>query len=190
MGLNDYSLEDIMKYVEEHEEQIELPQKTNSSSNFDIEQIKFKLLTNFGTLSNRKASPNLCLVEWNGYRRLDLRAWKNDMTIPLKGITFDKGELERLIEFFSSYSFETPSNNLMREYIAGKAHAKFYDKLCELSVHDVNGITWKKEINIIDWGFGKKVDLRKWTVNYDRCSKGISIPFEEFKCLKEMVTKI
>lgn len=188
MSLSDFSLEDIKKYVEENESEIDEPQKKSSS--FDTDSLNFKILNDFGPLSDRRTAPHFTLVNWGGYKRYDLRAWKNDMTLPCKGTTFDQYEIEELIEFLNDYSFAEPSTTVIREFNGGQANAKFYGKLCELSVSEVKDVTWKKEINIIDWGYGKKVDFRKWTYDYSKCSKGLCVTFDELKTLKSILSSI
>lgn len=41
---------------------------------------------------------------------------------------------------------------------------------------------WRKEINIVSWNEGQpKVDIRDWSPDHERMSKGITLTKEEFK---------
>lgn len=41
---------------------------------------------------------------------------------------------------------------------------------------------WRKEINIVSWNEGQpKVDIRDWSPDHERMSKGITLTKDEFK---------
>lgn len=149
--------------------------------------IHFNIVQNFGKLSERKNAPVFARVDWNGYIKYDLRTWNDDMTAPFKGITFDDEEIEMLYDDLNQFDFGRISNSVKREFAGGKAKAKFYDRISQLSESRENDATWNKEVNIIDWGYGKKVDFRKWTEDYDKCGKGLCITFEEAEKLVEIL---
>ena len=46
-----------------------------------------------------------------------------------------------------------------------------------------------KEVNVVDWGYGKKIDFRKWANNYTKCGKGISITAAEFENMLAILNK-
>ena len=47
-----------------------------------------------------------------------------------------------------------------------------------------------KQVSIIDWGYGRKYDFRKWTEDYDKCSKGICLSQEEVDELISLLKSI
>ena len=65
----------------------------------------------------------------------------------------------------------------------GKTNAKIYCSVCKLSSATVRGVTWNKQVSIVDWGYGQKFDFRKWTDGYDKCSKGICLSKDEVEAL-------
>ncbi len=149
----------------------------------------FHIVTKYGYLSNIKNAPLLSMVRWNGYERLDLRRWKEDGT-PAKGITFSEDEVEILVSSLSALDTKIKYKNTQHEYRQGKAHAKILMNIATLSTTGYNGLIWKKQVNIVDWGYGQKVDIRKWTEDYDKCGKGICISFEETERLVEILKSI
>lgn len=156
--------------------------KTDSS-------VKFSILENYGKLSNRKGAPSFALVDWNGYKRYDLRGWNEDYTVPFKGISFTDEEFQTLADALANYSsrsYYTP------QYTSemGKTKAKIYHVVCELSSATTKGVTWKKQIAIVDWGYGQKYDFRKWTIEYDRCSKGICLNQSEIDQLLRIISDL
>ncbi len=47
---------------------------------------------------------------------------------------------------------------------------------------------WKKELNLITWGEAKaKYDLREWSPDHDRMSKGVTLSKEELTKLKALL---
>lgn len=65
-------------------------------------------------------------------------------------------------------------------YKVGSITAKIHETLLNLSTSIVQGVAWNKQVNIVDWGYGKVFDIRKWTDKYDRCSKGICLNAKDF----------
>ena len=165
MGKKDF-LEDSLESLslEDLERSLEDIDEGHKSS------VGFNIVEKYGVLSTYKNSPLLSRVRWHGYERIDLRRWINDET-PAKGITFTEEEVE------------------ICTYAKGKMRAKIIAHIATLSTSISNGETWNKEMNIIDWGYGTKIDFRKWTKDYIKCGKGICISFDEMKKLVELLNK-
>lgn len=72
-----------------------------------------------------------------------------------------------------------------REYSKGNVTAKIFDVVGVLSSSTIRGVKWCKQVSIVDWGHGPKYDFRKWTGDYDKCSKGICLSQEE---VDELIT--
>ena len=50
---------------------------------------------------------------------------------------------------------------------------------------------WKKELNLISWNEREaKYDIREWSSDHEKMGKGIILSKEEFKALKELLSKI
>ena len=180
--LSELTLEELDKYVEQHNEEFE---KSSKKRNSDFE---FSIVREFGELSEKKNAPIFALIDWSGYLRYDIRKWMDDKQKPGKGITFEKDELRAFIETISD--IDLTATEVRAEYFGGKAKATIYDSIYVFSEKVIKQQTWKKEINIIDWGFGKKIDIRKWTDDYATCSKGISLTVDEFLQFIELAKKL
>lgn len=50
---------------------------------------------------------------------------------------------------------------------------------------------WKKELNLISWNGKKaKYDLREWSPEHEKMSKGVTLTSDELKALKELLNSI
>lgn len=162
------------------------PRRNSASSDSSV---NFSIVKNYGRLSNRKNAAAFALVDWNGYNRYDLRSWSDDFSVPYKGITFTDEEIPELLTALSQYSASS-GGRPRYTYSAGKANATIYDCLCTLSSSTTRGVTWNKQVNIVAWGRGQKFDFRKWTADYSKCSKGISLSREEVSALCEILENL
>lgn len=47
---------------------------------------------------------------------------------------------------------------------------------------------WNKEVNLISWnGKSPKYDIREWSPDHSKMSKGITLTFEEYAALKKLL---
>ena len=140
--------------------------------------LQFSIIKNYGKLSKKKSAATFALVDWNGYKRYDLRSWSEDYSTPYKGISFTEEEISVLRDMLSCYTYRSYAKP---QYVCdmGKTKAKVFCNVCKLSSSTVRGVTWNKQVSIVDWGYGQKYDFRKWTESYDRCGKGICLSKDE-----------
>lgn len=193
--LSDVTLEDIMKEADAsliQEEQAQPSFKTESTTTNKKRSgktVAFNILQTYGTLSNRKNAVTLALVDWDGYTRYDLRGWSTDYSVPYKGISFTSEELSVLRDSLSNYVFHAYSQP---KYVCdmGKTTAKIYHVISQLSSSTLRGVTWNKQVSIVDWGYGQKFDFRKWTNDYDKCGKGICLTKDEVSTLVKLLMNI
>ena len=187
--LSDLSFEDVMEQYEAESKDIATSGKNLKS---DQKDIGFFVKKTYGVLSDRKMAPVFSLINWNGYDRYDLRTWRDNMSLPGKGITFTDEELENLSEALVRFDFASPGISEHPKYIyhGSKVTANIYDTICIMSEQTIKGITWKKAVTWVDWNHGIKVDLRKWTADYEKCSKGICISVEELKNLYSIIRSL
>lgn len=187
--LSDLSFEDVMEQSESESKDLTTSGKNSKSVKKDID---FLVKHTYGALSDRKMAPVFSLINWNGYDRYDLRTWRDNMSLPGKGITFTDEELENLSEALVRFDFAAPSISEHPKYIyhGSKVTANIYDTICLMSEQTIKGITWKKAVTWVDWNHGIKVDLRKWTADYEKCSKGICISVEELKNLYSIIRSL
>ena len=193
--LSDVTLEDIMKEADAsfiHEKHSPAQPNTVSTTTrkpHSGKTVTFNILKTYGTLSNRKNAVTFALVDWGGYTRYDLRGWSADYSIPYKGISFTSEELSVLRDSLSSYVFHAYSQP---KYVCdmGKTTAKIYHVISQLSSSTLRGVTWNKQVSIVDWGYGQKFDFRKWTNDYDKCGKGICLTKDEVSTLVKLLMNI
>lgn len=187
--LSELSFEDVMEQSEPESKDLATSGKILKSDQKDIE---FLVKKTYGALSDRKMAPVFSLINWNGYDRYDLRTWRDNMSLPGKGITFTDEELENLSAALMNFDFTPPSKNEHPKYTyhGSKVTAKIYDTICVISEQTVKGISWKKSVTWVDWNHGIKVDLRKWTTDYEKCSKGLCISVDELKNLYNIIRSL
>lgn len=169
-----------------HSSQSKAAPQSNGQSKGSVE---FKILHNYGKLSNRKSAASFMLVDWDGYKRYDLRGWNEDYSVPYKGLSFTDEEICLLKKALSTYS---PQRYSAPKAVVdmGKVKVKIYHTLCELSSSVISGVTWTKQVSIADWGYGQKFDFRRWTEKYEKCSKGICLTGDELKTLASILSDI
>lgn len=60
----------------------------------------------------------------------------------------------------------------------------------ELGVLSESKSGWKRELNLISWnGAEPKFDIRDWSPDHEKMSKGISLNAEEIEKLKKILEK-
>lgn len=51
--------------------------------------------------------------------------------------------------------------------------------------------SWSMELNKVSWnGREPKYDLRKWSADYSRMGKGVTLTDEEFEALREAINEL
>lgn len=169
------SCEEIERIIEEMmENSPKSPaEKKDSATRAKLEIIKVYVVLN----TTRKDKTVFSKVRWGKIERYDIRKWDLEMAIPFKGITFSKDELKKFINIQKPTHISIKPSHM---YESGKVKAYIYDTILTLSTFTFRKLTWSKQINMVDWGYGRKFDMRKWTDTYDKCSKGICLDSETF----------
>lgn len=58
----------------------------------------------------------------------------------------------------------------------------------ELGVLSETNSGWQKIIAIVKWGDGKpKFDIRSWSQDREKCSKGVTLTYEEAELLSDLL---
>jgi len=187
--LSNFSFEDVMEAVEKNPEIGRANQ--GISKHVNPMNISFSIENDYGKLSDSKYSPSFTMMTWGKYKRFDLRKWLDeDFTKPGKGITFTEEELELLGDVLDVSCFDE-DYDVLRTYQSGKAKAVFYKNLGVLQEQvQRDGKIWRKEVNLLDWGTGARIDIRKWNDDYTKCSKGIALQQKETVRLVEILKSI
>lgn len=64
-----------------------------------------------------------------------------------------------------------------------------FDIVEELGVLSESRSGWTKELNLISWnGADPKYDIRDWSPDHERMSKGITLSVDEFNALKKIIS--
>ena len=146
--------------------------------------MEFKVVKELGQLGSKKKPPFFKLVSWNGRgAKFDVRKWGEDGT-PFKGISFNVENGPKLLELINEALEDEKSDDVEEVYeMSGK----------EVLIHRIYGCfeegKFDKQLTYINWGTKPKYDLRGWTEEYDKCSKGITLDDEELKDLKDLLEK-
>lgn len=180
--LDDFSLDDLEKELDSENLG---KSHLQGGSGKEIYSVKHK----YGALSETKNAPLFTLTEWGGHLRYDLRKWTENGE-PGKGITLTKEELEKLYNALSRFDFDRQYHNAIRQRKIKNSTVTFYCLIAELSTSSAKNLIWQKEVNLIDWGIGTRVDFRKWTNDYLQPGKGIRISLNELKVLMRMISEI
>lgn len=64
-----------------------------------------------------------------------------------------------------------------------------YEMIRSIALLSESARGWRKEINIVNWNDrGPKLDIREWSPDYDRMSKGLTLSQEEALRLKDALS--
>jgi len=63
-----------------------------------------------------------------------------------------------------------------------------YEILKKVGVLSTSASGWAKELNLISWNDREpKYDLRDWSADHEKMSKGVTLSREELQALKELL---
>jgi hypothetical protein len=66
-----------------------------------------------------------------------------------------------------------------------------YEILEQIGVLSTSASGWAKELNLISWNDREpKYDLRDWSADHEKMSKGVTLSREELQALKELLDTI
>lgn len=66
-----------------------------------------------------------------------------------------------------------------------------YEIIEELGILTTSSSGWTKELNLISWnGRPPKYDIRDWSPDHEKMSKGLTLTEEDLKSLKELLEDI
>ena len=161
------------------------PEKKKKAKKTD--NLEFEIVEEFGQLSDSLNAPLFSYVDWGDCKRFDIRKWNKGRTVPYKGISLTKDEVEKLRSLPDPFPH---FSDVREEYSSISVTAKIYENIAVLSEKNNGKRIWKKEINWIDWGYGVKIDIRTWDSEYQKCGKGICLSQSEFVELLRLVKRM
>ncbi len=63
-----------------------------------------------------------------------------------------------------------------------------YEVIEKIGVLSENPKGWRKELNLISWnGRDPKFDIREWSPDHEKMSKGITLANEEVRAMKDLL---
>jgi hypothetical protein len=66
-----------------------------------------------------------------------------------------------------------------------------YEIIEQVGVLSTSALGWAKELNLISWNDREpKYDLRDWSSDHEKMSKGVTFSREELQALKELLDTI
>ena len=147
--LDDLSFADVQKMHDEDDIEV------GSSSDWHLEECFYEKAKGKNVLM-------FALVRFGKYERYDIRTWFDNASKPGKGLSMTEVEIIELKTALLDSQIDVEGAVERARYQGGKVSAIIYDRICLLSEYNVKNVGWNKEITIVDWGYGKKIDFRKW----------------------------
>lgn len=144
----------------------------------------------FCEISKSKVSLRFALVKFGNNVRYDIRNWYDNGEKPGKGLALTYEEITKLRDTVQNLDLNAIDFKKRGTYTGGKVSATIYDRICLCSEFLNKGVTWNKEVSIVDWGYGKKVDFRKWAADYSVCGKGVAVTFSEAEEIFDCINRI
>ena len=145
--------------------------------------VYFDILRSAAVIGPRKGGwqMELNIVSWNGGApRVDLREWSPNHEHMKRGVRLTETEAEAVKRILNS---RLPSES---EFPTERSEAPVesvlvsFSILMHLGVFNTSFNGWTKEINIISWnGEEPEVDIREWSPDHERMSKGIRLSRKE-----------
>lgn len=66
-----------------------------------------------------------------------------------------------------------------------------YEVIEKIGVLSENPKGWRKELNLISWnGRDPKFDIREWSPDHEKMSKGITLTNEEVRAMKDLLNDL
>ena len=167
--LDDLTFEDIQRANEE------LKISRTSDGNRDSVLVKHV----YNEFRRGENTLRFAYVAFGEYERYDIRLWYDQGSKPGKGFSMTYEELIRLRNDLYNFYFGKVKFEMRARYNGDKVSAILYDRISLISEFTLKGKGWNKEVSVIDFGYGKKIDFRKWANDYTVCGRGISVAFDE-----------
>ena len=184
--LDDLTLEDVENAYEE--KLINSGDKNIVSVvNQNNDLVYIQQLQLFCKFPKRSNTLKFSLVKFGNHERYDIRNWYDNGDKPGKGIVLTYEEIVKLRNSLRNFDFKTKFFKMCGSYTGNKVSAIIYDRICVLNEFSSKGVKWNKEVSVVDWGYGKKIDFRKWAADYSICGKGVAVSFAEAEEIFEII---
>ena len=144
--------------------------------------VYFQVMAHVAVLSTRETgwTKEVNIVAWNGNApKVDIREWDPEHERMTRGITLFHEDGKKLIEILRE---KLPSEDEFPTETSDGDGADVTFKVISVlgCMSEANGIDWKKEVTITSWNGGApKVDVRNWSPDHERMTRGISLTRDE-----------
>lgn len=167
-------------------------EKTHKNSNVKLpaNTKEVRIVKTFCEIPKGKNTLRFALVKFGKYERYDIRNWYENATKPGKGMSFTFEEIEIVRDSLRNFSSNTNGLTKRAECKNEKFNVLIYDRICLFSEYTIGGVEWNKELALVDFGYGKKFDFRKWSKDYTICGKGISVSFSDMEKIQSVLASI
>ncbi len=147
-----------------------------------------QIIQTFCEFPKKKVTLKFALVKFGGYESYyDIRKWYDNGEKPGKGLALTDEEFAKLRNSVQKLDLAAMEFKVHGSYMSDRVSATIYNRICICSEFSRKGVPWKKEVSIVDWGYGKKIDFRKWAADYSICGKGVAVSFAEAEEIFEII---
>lgn len=146
-----------------------------------------KIIDKYGALSEKRQPICFNYVQWyDNNPCYDLRHWKDDSCQDyFNGITLDKNEVE-ILKTKLTTDVITSRDELLGIIDIGKGNIDDYGLVAKLN----STKTMNKEARVLDWTYGKVLDIRQWNEDHTKCRKGITLDQGELEAFVALLQRI
>lgn len=146
-----------------------------------------KVIDKYGALSVKRQPICFNYVQWfDNNPCYDLRHWTDDTCQEyFGGVTLDKAEIN-LLKSELTVDVLKSRDELLGIIDIGKGNIDDYGLVAKLkSTKSMN-----KEARVLDWSYGKVLDIRQWNAEHTKCHKGITLDQDELEAFVEMLRRV
>lgn len=145
------------------------------------------IIERYGALTDKREPICFNYLQWfDNEPCYDLRHWKDDTCQEcFSGITLDKNEIATLKAKLSNDVIKS-RDELIGIIDIGKGNIDDYGLVAELK----STKTMNKEARVLDWSYGKVLDVRQWNTDHTKCYKGITLDQHELEAFEALLQRI
>ena len=145
------------------------------------------IIERYGALTDKREAICFNYLQWfDNEPCYDLRHWKDDTCQEcFSGITLDKNEIATLKAKLSNDVIKS-RDELIGIIDIGKGNIDDYGLVAELK----STKTMNKEARVLDWSYGKVLDVRQWNADHTKCYKGITLDQHELEAFEALLQSI
>ena len=147
----------------------------------------YEIIKNYGYISDNTRPICINYMRWyNNPPAFDISEWNNtSCEKPGKGIVLNKEEILKLRDVLREDTIFS-KDELLQVIDLGNASIDDYGLVTVLNDKG----NWSTEARVIDWGYKKGLDIRKWDHKHTKCGKGVNLKQSELEKLIAILDSI